>query len=62
MLINLREGELGEKFLRNDWECKESNQGTEKIQQIGAASSWQVQHQEAVSGFGVVIYSGTHNY
>lgn len=62
MSINLREGELGEKFLRNDWECKESNQGTEKTQQTGVASSWQVQHQEAVSGFGVVIYSGTRNY
>lgn len=62
MWINLREGELGEKFLGNNWECKESNQGTEKTQQIGVASSWQVQHQEAVSGFGVVIYSGTRNY
>lgn len=49
MLINLREWELGEKFLRNDWEHKESNQSPRKTQQIGAASSWQVQHQEAVS-------------
>lgn len=49
MLINLREWELGEKFLRNDWEHKESNQSTRKTQQIGAASSWQEQHQEAVS-------------